>query len=312
MVKSNVRIQERDIEIFDWLYKFRFLTVQQIAGLVESVEIKTAKPEYQFKGGYDAIVKRVKLLTDADYLRCFTDISSKYVYSLGPRAIDNLVLAKGIAKEEIDHILEQKKRGEQHLKHFLMIAEFGATLAIAIKQRPDIQLITWLPESIDRQIEVVIPERDLTDEMKKWKKRREDYNLTLKRKPDAIFGLQSPKGQAFFILEADRGTESIKIFMQKMATYYHFLAQDKFKDWSVENFIHPEGKAISKFRVITYTVTQLWQDALIKNTLRITPDQIGSRMFWFVSQKFYSHEKILGDIFSIAHANEIDKLFNLL
>ena len=81
-----------------------------------------------------------------------------------------------------------------------MVAEFGVTLTLACQQHPELKLITWLPESIDRQIETVIPEMQLTDEMRKWKKKKEEFNLTLTKKPDAIFGLESSRGQAFFIL----------------------------------------------------------------------------------------------------------------
>jgi len=63
--KKNIRLQPRDIEIFDWLYKFRFLTADQIAGLVEAVEQKVSLSEYEFREGYYGIIRRIKLLKNA-------------------------------------------------------------------------------------------------------------------------------------------------------------------------------------------------------------------------------------------------------
>jgi hypothetical protein len=284
--KPNVRIQPRDIEIFRWLQKFRFLTAYQIAGLVDPVEKKVAKPGFIYKNGQDAIMMRVKLLKRAGYLNSLTKIFQKYVYTLGPKAVDHLVLENGTPREEISHILEQKKRSERHINHTLMIAEFGATLALACKYRSDIKLAVWLPESNDLQIETHISEDKLTPALQKLKRKKDSYGLPLNKIPDAVFGLQNDKEQySFFILEADRGTETTKTIQKKIAAYYSFWQQKKFAEWSLQRRIHPEGKAIKNFRVLTYTVTPQWQETLIKTTIDIHPDKLGSGMFWFTNQK---------------------------
>ena len=106
-------------------------------------------------------------------------------------------------KNEINYVLEQKKRKDKHLEHLMMIAEFGVSLIAVCKQRPDIKLITWLPESNERQFEIQIPEEELTSEMRKWKDEGEVYGLTLKKRPDAVFGLEDKKGKMFFMLEVE-------------------------------------------------------------------------------------------------------------
>jgi len=310
--RPSIRIQPRDIKIFYWLYKLRFLTAHQIAGLVEAVEEKVANPNYRFRQGHDAVIKRINLLKKAGYLNHLTKPFQKYVYTLGPKAVDVLILEKGILREEIYHVLEQKKRSEKHLEHALMVAEFGATLALACKKRPDVKLIVWLPESNELEIETVIPESHITDVMQKWKK---DGKLKLKKKPDAIFGLEDPKGKMFFMLEADRGTMTANRFLQKMVAYYYFLAQDQFYNWSLEKRIHPEVKPIKKFRVITYTVTPQWQRTLMNITLQATPGNRGSKMFWFTNQILVDSERagtIFKPVFFIAQDNEIDKRHSVL
>lgn len=310
--QPTVRIQPRDIKIFYWLYKLRFLTAHQIAGLVEAVEEKVAVPTHQFKQGYDAIIKRINLLKKAGYLNLLPKRFQKYVYTLGPKAVDVLILEKGILREEIYHVLEQKRRSEKHLEHALMVAEFGATLALACKKRPDVKLIAWLPESNELEIETVVPESHITDVMQKWKK---DGELRLKKKPDAIFGLEDPKGKMFFMLEADRGTMTASRFLQKMVAYYYFLAQDQFYNWSLEKRIHPEGKPIKKFRVITYTVTPQWQRTLMNMSLQATPGNVGSRMFWFVNQSSVNPDEpgsVLGNVFFVAQQEEKNKAHNIL
>ena len=311
--KPNVRIQKRDIEIFDWLYKFRFLTAYQIAELVEAVEEKLALPTYKFKNGRDAVIKRINLLKKAGYLNCLTKHFQKYIYTLGVNAIDVLVLEKGIPREEIHHVLEQRKRSEQHLAHALMVAEFGATLALACKKQSDLELISWLPESNNLEIETTIPGSQITDVMRKWKTTTGE--LKLRKKPDAVFGLEDSKGKMFFMLEADRGTMTSNRFLQKMVAYYYFLAQNQFSKWSLKTKIHPEGKAIKKFRVITYTVTPQWQQTLLIITLQVNPEKTGSKMFWFTNQNliiFEKPESIFEQIFSIGQKDEFNQQYSLL
>lgn len=314
--KKNIRLQPRDIEIFDWLYKFRFLTADQIAGLVEAVEEKVSLSEYEFREGYYGIIRRIKLLKNANYLKDLTNIFQKYVYTLDKKAIDELVLEKAIPREDIQRVLEQRKRGDKHLAHALMIAEFGATLALACKQRPGIKLLTWLPESNEIQVEIHLTEDELTPAMKKWQKSGQGYGVTLKKKPDVIFGLENQHGQtAWFILEADRGTMTSKRFLQKMAAYYYFKIHDKFGEWSQKLNLHPQGKPINTFRIITYTVTPQWQDVLIKTTLRVNPDQTGSKMFWFTNQTLVDTEKpetMFERIFSIAEKDELSQLNSII
>ena len=308
----NIRLQARDIDIFDWVYKFRFLTAYQIAGLVEAVEEKTADPNYQFKGGQEAVLKRVARLQQAGYLNAITKVFHKHIYTLGPKAIDALVLERGIEREASQRVIEQKKRGDKHIAHSLLIAEFGATLALACKETDEVKLITWLPESNERQLELEIPASQLTDVIKKWQTGGE---LKLTKKPDAIFGLEDKQGKMFFVLEADRGTMTSDRFLKKMVTYYYFLAQDKFKQWSLDKFIHPEGKPIKNFRVITYTVTQQWQETLIKNSLLVNPEHSGSRMFWFTNQALVNPERpasIFEPIFSIAQISELNHTYSIL
>jgi len=117
------------------------------------------------------------------------------------------------------------------------------------------------------------------------------------------------------MLEADRGTMTANRFLQKMVAYYYFLAQDQFYNWSLEKRIHPEGKAIKKFRVITYTVTPQWQRTLINITLQATSGNRGSRMFWFTNQSLINPENpetIIKQIFSIAQEDKLIQLYTLL
>ncbi len=312
---KKIRIQDRDVEIFNWLYKFRFLTAHQIAGLVEAVEEKTVRPNYQFKNGHDSVIKRINLLTKSSHLHCLKKAFQKYIYTLGSKAIDVLTLEKGLLREDIYHTLDQKRRGEKHLEHSLMIAEFGATLALAVKMRPGIELICWLPESDNRQFETEIPEENLTSEMKKWKKKDEIYGLKLSKKPDAIFGLKDQKGKMFFMFEAERTTKASKIILKNMVSYYYFLAQDQFSDWGLKMNIFPDGKPNKKFRVITYTVTPQWQETLIKISLNVNPEKSGSRLFWFANQSKINPdnpETMLYPIFSIAHEEELNQEHSIL
>ncbi len=120
----------------------------------------------------------------------------------------------------------------------------------------------------------------------------------------------------FFILEADKSTETITTkFLKKMAAYYHFYTQDKFKDWSVKNHIQPQNKPVPLLRVITYTTTPARQYNLIQAALQVNQDQLGSKMFWFTNQTLLNPEQpqtIFNKIFSIARVDELDQLHSIL
>ena len=313
--KPALRIQPRDIEIFDWLYKLRFLTAKQIAGLVEAVEEKVALPEYNFAQGYHSIIKRIKLLTKTGYLECIKQPFQKYLYTLTPEVIDILVLEKGIPRENIAYIFNQKKQSQRNLEHSFMIAEFGAILALAVKKRSDIKLLTWLSETAERQIEIETLEDVVPNEVRKLNKKQSGPQIKFVKKPDAIFGLEDEKGIMFFMLEADKGTEITARILEKMTAYYHFLADGHFNDWSVKHRIRPDGQAINTFRVITYTVTPQWQQTLTKKILKVNSTETGSKMFWFTNQSLTNSEqpeKIFDPIFSIAQKDESNQLHSIL
>jgi len=183
-------------------------------------------------------------------------------------------------------------------------------------RRKHIIALLKLPESNERQVEIHLSEDELTPEMRKWQKSQQGYGVTLRKKPDAIFGLENQQGQtAWFILEVDRGTMTSKRFLQKMAAYYYFKSHNKFGEWSQQLNLHPQGKPINTFRIITYTVTPQWQDMLIKTTLRINSDQTGSKMFWFTNQNLVDTEKpetMFEQIFSIAQGDELDRLHSII
>ena len=104
-------------------------------------------------------------------------------------------------------------------------------------------------------------------------------------------------------------------FLQIMAAYYYFKIHDKFGEWSQKLNLHPQGKPINTFRIITYTVTPQWQDVLIKTTLRVNPDQTGSKLFWFTNQNLVNAEKpvtMFERIFCIAQGDEMDQFHSIL
>ena len=323
--KSKLIIQPRDIEIFEWLYQFRFLTAQQIAQLVDPVREIVTSDEYKFRNGQASIIKRVYLLAQEDnkgssYLKCTKQKFKKYVYSLGRKAIDVLALEKGMFKDELEPLLRTRKWGEEYLEHKLMIAEFGASLAIACKelqkQGQNIELITWLNESQDYTITTHIPEELLTKPMQQWKKPGEIYGLKLEKRPDAIFILQNPQGkQAWFMLEAERGTKTSQRFLREMAAYYYFLTQQQFEGWSQDKQIHHQGRSAKNFGLIVYTINPQKQASLIKTILNINPQQTGSKMFWFTNQGLLKPDQpssIFKPIFTRGQQDELSYLYSLL
>jgi hypothetical protein len=310
--KPKVLIQPRDVQIFKLLYDFRMLTADAVAQLAGPVEEKVAKDEYQFRDGRESIIKRLKLLSAADYINTIKKPGQKYIYTLGRKAADILAQQEGIPLEELNKSLDLQRRSERYFDHALMVSEFHTMLALAVQQRPNLKLLTWLNASEQLDTKVTIPPAMLTEATRKWKT-QDQINLELPISPDAVFGLQDEKGKFYFMFEADRATMPNKRFLQKMTAYYYFWALDQCNEWSVKAGIDPEGKAIEHFRVITYTTSPKRQENLVNAARQAIPEGEELEMFWFTNQAFLVQDKpgrIFEQIFSIA--KELNSFHSIL
>ena len=304
-------IQPRDIRIFELLYDFRLLTAESIAQLAGPVEEKVAKDQYRFRGGREAIIKRLKLLSRAEYINCIKKPGQKYIYTLAKKSADVLAQQQGIPIEELNKCLDLQRRSERYFEHALMVSEFHTMLALAVAQTPGLKLLNWLNASEQLDTYVTIPPEILTETMRPWKA-QDQVNLKLPISPDAVFALEDGEGKFHFPFEADRANMSNKRFLQKMTAYYYFWKLGQHSDWSAKNRINPDGEAIKHYRVITYTTSQKRQGNLLNTTLQAMPAGEELEKFWFTNQEVIERNVIFSHIFSIAQKDEQNLLHNII
>lgn len=174
------------------------------------------------------------------------------VYALGNKGADLLAEQLGVTRASIDWTTKNRKLKEIFFRHTLMVSGIMVAFEVACREVGNMRLIRW--EEI--RAEKVSEETKREKRPESWRvqvPRRGEHGIT----PDAIFGLHyldRPEGRnrTFFLLEADRGTMSVKrrnlaqtaIF--KKLLLYHQTAVQK---------LHNKRFGMKAFRVLTVTAS---------------------------------------------------------
>jgi hypothetical protein len=193
-------LQERDLAFLQAAADYRLLSTSQYILL--------------FPGSKDAVYRRLQLLFHHGYLdRLNGDPTKPMVYSLAGRGADVLV-ERGHLKDFGDCQKESRELGDRYVAHQAMIINFRIALTLATRERPDVRLLFFKPESLALRDRVTLGVREGKSE-------------TIPINPDGFFGLQFlhlPEGRnrAFFFLEADRSTMTRERFLQKLRGYWEW------------------------------------------------------------------------------------------
>jgi len=164
-----------------------------------------------------------------------------------------------------------------------MISNFRIALTLATRERSDVRLLFFQPESLALRDRVVTI--------------RNGHRPTIPINPDGFFGFQFPdlpdgRNRAFFFLEADRSTMTRERFLQKLLGYWEWFSQGA----------HTRKYGIRAFRVLTVTKSEERLTSLLKATAQTEELRAGLPLFWFTSEnRFTTHESssILGPIWTI-------------
>jgi len=276
-----IKIQPRDLEIINLVWRYRFLNSEQVQVLVE--------------GSDQVILRRLQKLYHHGYLdRPISQIvfsnplfgPKKMVYGLGDKGADLLAETYGIDRGNITWREKNREVSERYIQHTLTVSDFRACLTLALKNSPEVKL-QWLNDGgleIKREVYFV----------KEGKQRR------LPIVPDGFFQIEDPGGKMYFFLEADRSTMTNNRFLNKMRAYWLWWRQGKSKESGIETF-----------RVLTITRTEQRKENLRRITKYADERQAGSRMFWFTDSGSYQLSKpdtVLGDIWQTSKDNALHHL----
>jgi len=280
---GGLRLQERDIEIVRLVQDYRFLNSDQIKALIDGSEQK--------------ILRRLQKLFHHGFLdRPLSQIAyplmgtQKMVYALGDKGADLLAEKFGIDRGKIKWNEKNKEVKDRHIQHTLMISNFRICLELALKNLPGTNLLFWEKES-PKELKDYVYIRDL-----------QGREIRAPIVPDGFFGIEDPKGKAYFFLEADQSTMTNARILKKMKAYWNWWKQGR----------HTEKFGIKAFRVLTITKTEKRKENLRGITKKADDRQRGSLMFWFTSEKKYSLQKPESILESIWQTAKDDSFHNLL
>lgn len=265
---SLTRIQRRDIEILRSLYDYRFLTTSQ----VESLFFNTRKrAERGLRKLYDAgLVDRL--------FRPVVLGSAEIIYALGGYGVNLLAQEMGIDRGEINAMrLKAHSQKSLFLDHFVDINQFRVALTLSSAASGYIVLF-WKYENELRSLNdqgVLISDRV---------KDPENPGQRIPVSPDGFFGIETPRGRAYFFIEVDRATMSNARFKRKMTGYARYWLDS----------VYQERWGYRTFRVLTITSANRLAN-LLKVTGQIKDKQL-LPIFYFSDMKSISKETLFSEI----------------
>ena len=246
-------MQQRDVELLKLLADYRFLDTYQIASLQpRGPRNLRRRLQYLFHAG---LVDRPPRQHD------FLKPPMPLVYGLANKGADTLAHVLQIERGKIDWQTKNREAGLPYIDHTLMIANFRATLTLALQSLDRSRLLTW--------------------------KQGPDLKATVKVKghtmavvPDGFFALESKGHLQHFLLEADRSTMTTSRYFRKLRAYWLW--------WKSGG--HQRKFAISRFRVLTLTTSEKRKENLRRLAKDADDGRRGSPMFLFACDKSFRLE----------------------
>lgn len=240
-----IQITQRDVAILMALYDYRFL--------------KTSQIKQKFFGSKSKCDRRLRQLFDHKLVERIqlpvSEGKAELIYALHKNGF-TLLQQKGLIKHGTFY---KNKISFNYLNHALEIIRFRLVVEEAVRQNSNLKILFW---------------RKREELIKKFEGER-IYKLI----PDSLFALDTPLGKAYFLLEIDLATETVKTtFGKKMEQYKSYLRNKLFVElFGQENF---------RVLVVTTTQRRLW--SLVKYA-----EKLDTRlMFWFTTLNKVSLESV--------------------
>ena len=274
----RLRVTERDLSVMHEVYKYRFLTSEQIIRL--------------FGGSRKGLLRRLNLLYHAGYLdRPQAQLAwlgnHPMAYGLGNKGAEVLAYQLDVPAASVDWTTKNREVKGVFLEHTLMVSQFLIAVRLACKRDKGVRFIE--PDAIIHRRPTVA---DGSSRGLSWRVEvSKDYTIHKKNaafsvNPDGAFGLRfhengQDKGIAYFFVEADRSTMPIRrsnlgrsSFYKKMVGYWDSWRQGLFS--SEFGFKSP--------RVLTLTISPERIKTMLAVNKDMDPRGQGLRMFLFAPE----------------------------
>lgn len=250
---GRLRIHTGDVALLRDLSEYRFLNTEQIRAL--------------HRRGLRNLQRRLHDLYHAGYVdRPPQQIISALpkghiVYGLGAKGAEFLFENREERAEKLRQVKTNRETAFPYIAHALMVSQFRAALSLAC-EKEKAKLTRW---------------RQGVELKQDLKLKGETPDLL----PDAFFAIERGDRRWNFFLEADRSTMTLDRFLGKLKTYWDWWREEKYK----------ERLDISRFRVLTITVSEERKENLRRTAKSADARRQGSNMFLFISEKDYSLKK---------------------
>ncbi|MCD6217769.1 replication-relaxation family protein [bacterium] len=262
------QITDRDIEFIRAICKYRFLLLEQLAWLFPEASKRGIENRLRYMY-HNKYLDRL-MLSDNVY-------SHKLIYAMAEKGARLLAQADDVARDEIAWNRFHNKVGLSHIQHLLdvndVLISYEKSLADAQDQGrvKDFKALSTNPDS--HRISVV--------------RRKEDgsrYESSVI--PDAIIGVKFKRKFGLFFVEVDRGTMSLKRWMEKIIVYREYMKSSELKERFHTNW----------FIVLTVTTSERRIMSLAKKTVFLG----GKRGFWYTVAQEITPENVLEKIWTRA------------
>jgi hypothetical protein len=212
-------ITERDLAVLVNVYKYRYLTVTQIARL----HFPSKQTAY----------RRLRSLTELHLLVGFTaPTMTEHMYFLGRPGADLVAGTLDVAVAELGWAETSRAPKDYYfLSHFVQVTDFRITLTRCCAAS-GLKLLGFIPEYLGSRTSAGGLIKHIKDYVCDIERANEKFNHT----PDAVFALEKNGVQALFFLEIDRGTEVVsnaeKGVLKACRFYLNYLVAGGYQRYS--------------------------------------------------------------------------------
>jgi Replication-relaxation len=267
---------QRDKEILESLWKYRFLTIEALTGLFGSRRGMYRRMAKLFHNGY--VAKRLLFEVPVGIG------SAKDIYLLdrgGARAL------------ELDRELRRKvenrlSTGHRHLKHSLAISDFQLALHLALDAAGTGSLESFTPDMEDKEmrVQVEVPRYRVSREGTAKQARPEILTLW----PDASFSLTTATERFFYFLEVDQADRKKERVFKRFLAYWKYVTGDRAR--------LREQRGVSGAFVLFIAPDEKRRGALIQIANQVPEIRRNRPGFWFINQQDISIQnprRLLGE-----------------
>ena len=278
-------LTKRDLAIVTWVYRYRFLTAEQICALAGgSTQGVTRRLNLLFHNGWlDRPRAQLLMPTRLDF-RC----NHSMIYALGNKGARYLAAAYGLNLANVNWTSKNNRvHSGLFLEHTLLVAQCMVIIQRACRQVDGLTFINQEEIVGKRKAVVSGGDKDLgfSVQLPMGNNQRKPFIVSVV--PDAVFGLRHSerrKGarESYFFVEADRGTMPIRRYNLMHSSYYKKML-GYYYAWK-------EGMFAKSFhfkhaRVLTVTTSDKRITNMVEIGRQIDTWNKGLGMFLYLPQK---------------------------